>query len=815
VDRTLQDLLLKRIDDPHLDEAAGLLILAAAHGPDALQQALEDRAVDRAESAATVEQVAEPVSAYLGPITVEGFRGVGASASLPLQPGPGLTLVIGRNGSGKSSFAEAIEILLTGDNRRWSERSVIWREGWRNLHHPFSTEVSAELALEGARGKTTARRWWPQGTELEQSVTEIQSYGQPKADLRSLGWEHDLLAFRPFLSYNELGSMLDEGPSKLYDALSSVLGLDQLVTIEKLLGDARRAREKAHKDAQTSLQRLLSSLEKLDDDRARRCLGALVGKRWDTDTVESVLLGAAAGAEVAGELEVLRRLSSIEGPSVEGVMEAAERLRGAAAAVAAVAGTDAARARSVVDILQRALDLHAGHGDGDCPVCGCRGALDPSWRASAEAQVRELRVAAETAEAAGHRLKEAVRAARELLMPPPAVLDQAERVGVDASTAMLTWREWAEGPLDDDPDALATHLENCLDPLLAALEPTRASACAALDRKESEWRPMARDLAEWLGPARQAQHRLETVPALKAAEKWMKQTSADLRNQRFEPIAEEAQRIWELLRQQSNVELARPELEGTGTRRRVKLDVTVDGVGGAALGVMSQGELHSLALSLFLPRAMLPESSFRFMVIDDPVQSMDPARVDGLARVLEEVGRKRQLIVFTHDDRLSEAVRRLGIDARILEVTRQPGSVVTIVEALDPVDRHISDAWVIARDEELPAQVAARLVPGFCRGAVEAACTEVVRRRRLGRGENHSAVEQLLLGLTTKQRAALALYDDPARAGEVYARLNQFGRWAADAFRAVNEGAHGRYEGDLSSLIRDTAALAKKLRALP
>jgi len=183
---------------------------------------------------------------------------------------------------------------------------------------------------------------------------------------------------------------------------------------------------------------------------------------------------------------------------------------------------------------------------------------------------------------------------------------------------------------------------------------------------------------------------------------------------------------------------------------------------------MSQGELHSLALSLFLPRAMLPESPFRFIVVDDPVQSMDPARVDGLARVLEEVGRKRQLVVFTHDDRLPEAVRRLGIDARILEVTRQPGSVVSVVEALDPVDRHISDAWVIARDEGLPAEVAARLVPGFCRGAVEAACTEVVRRRRLGRGENHTAVEQLLLGLTTKQRAALALYDDQSRAGNVY-----------------------------------------------
>jgi predicted ATPase len=57
-------------------------------------------------------------------------------------------------------------------------------------------------------------------------------------------------------------------------------------------------------------------------------------------------------------------------------------------------------------------------------------------------------------------------------------------------------------------------------------------------------------------------------------------------------------------------------------------------------------------LSLFIPRATLPESPFRFIVIDDPVQSMDPARVDGLARVLEAAARDRQVIVFTHDDRL-------------------------------------------------------------------------------------------------------------------------------------------------------------------
>ena len=220
---------------------------------------------------------------------------------------------------------------------------------------------------------------------------------------------------------------------------------------------------------------------------------------------------------------------------------------------------------------------------------------------------------------------------------------------------------------------------------------------------------------------------------LKAAEAWFKKAAAGIRDDRFTPIAEKAAAIWEHLRQQSHVELGRIQLTGEGTRRRVALDVTVDGVEGAALGVMSQGELHSLALSLFVPRATLPESPFRFIVIDDPVQSMDPSRVDGLARVLENASADRQVIVFTHDDRLPEAVRRLDIPAEIVEVTRRDASVVDLRRALDPVGRYLEDALAVAGTADLPSSAAARVVPGLCRLGLEAACMEVVRRRRLGR----------------------------------------------------------------------------------
>src|SRR5688572_10648631 len=143
------------------DQAWAVLVFAACEGPESLDKVLGGEApTKRKRRAARPTDAHEPLGAYLRSITVEGFRGVGPTKTLEVTPGPGLTLVIGRNGSGKSSFAEALEILLTGANWRWQYRSVIWGTGWRNLHHPKPTEVGAQFGVEGQSGVTTLTRKW-------------------------------------------------------------------------------------------------------------------------------------------------------------------------------------------------------------------------------------------------------------------------------------------------------------------------------------------------------------------------------------------------------------------------------------------------------------------------------------------------------------------------------------------------------------------------------------------------------------------------------------------------------------------------------
>ena len=188
-----------------------------------------------------------------------------------------------------------------------------------------------------------------------------------------------------------------------------------------------------------------------------------------------------------------------------------------------------------------------------------------------------------------------------------------------------------------------------------------------------------------------------------------------------------------------------------------------------------------------------------------------------MARVFDEVAADRQLIVFTHDDRLPESLRRLRIEHACKQVTRRPGSIVEVREKRDPVIQYFQDARSVALDSDLPEQVARRVVPGMCRDGLEAACVEAVRRRRLARGEPHSAVDELLdRTRTLKQKASLALYDDPGRGGgDISRRISE--RWMrqfADAFWDANRGAHKPFAGSLKRLINDCQGLAERLRRL-
>ncbi len=146
-----------------------------------------------------------------------------------------MTLVVGRNGSGKSSFAEAAEVALTGTNARWAGRGAVWKEGWRNLHvTDTEPSVTVELSVDGEGGGTKVVRTWSTD-DVDESAGWCQRMGEPRRSIEELGWEAALDSFRPFLSYSELGSMLLGKPSEC----STRRGSGGLATTSHAFGESQ------------------------------------------------------------------------------------------------------------------------------------------------------------------------------------------------------------------------------------------------------------------------------------------------------------------------------------------------------------------------------------------------------------------------------------------------------------------------------------------------------------------------------------------------------------------------------------------------
>lgn len=294
--------------------------------------------------------------------------------------------------------------------------------------------------------------------------------------------------------------------------------------------------------------------------------------------------------------------------------------------------------------------------------------------------------------------------------------------------------------------------------MTTAYDALRTEAAALIDARDNDWEPIALDLADWV---RKAETAAETAPQLAVATEalnWLQDNAEELRNLRLAPLAEQAKSIWAALRQESNVGLGGIRLLGSKTQRRVKLEADVDGTGTDAFGVMSQGELQALALAIFIPRATSPASPFRFLVLDDPIQAMDPTKIDGFLQVLIKLAEDRQVIVFTHDDRLPAAIRRSQAPAVIVEVSRSANSQVSVQEASNPAKRLLDDAFAIAADNGVPMEIKKVAVPVLCRDALEGTAWDVYAARELAAGHTRADIEATWAkAKLTKSRIGLAL----------------------------------------------------------
>lgn len=784
---TLKNYVLALADaDDALSADAQLAVLAALEDPGALGEALGGSAASPqlAETLNADEQATEePVGAYLASITVSGFRGIGPKVVVHLQPGPGLTVIAGRNGSGKSTLAEALELALTGANSRWKEKPLVWSRNWRNLHSGDPAQIRIAIAEE-CSGTTTIGVDWPPGDDVTVGNMDwwVQRKGQKREPVSALGWEAPLTMYRPLLSYDELSSILEGKPSEFYDQLYRLLGLEQLTTaIGVLDAEVKKLREPAA-EARRVADTLKPVLAGHEDQRAATALAQVKKTKPNLDLVRPLISGAAPNVPAAWEHA--RRLLV---PTAEEADPRCAVLRSAAKAEREEARRADTLAADRARLLESGLEFHDQHGDQNCPVCG-QGTLDENWAVAARAALERAESAARdltAARAESRQARSAVVAMVRAVARPP--LTDAELSALAA--ARTAYDDFAELPLDDDL-ALAEHVETTLPSLRAAYAQLTQEASSLIQAREDAWSPVALKLAEWLRKAEAAAGVAPQWAIATEALKWLQANAGQLRNERLAPLTEKSRQIWAALRQESNVDLGAIRLEGQKTNRRVVLQAAVDGTETEAFGVMSQGELQALALAVFIPRATSPESPFRFLVFDDPIQAMDPSKIDGFLDVLTGLAKDRQVIVLTHDNRLPAAIRTSRAHARIVEVTRAMNSAISVVDSTRPATRLLDDAFAIAADEAVPEDIKRSAIPALCREALEATAWDVYSSKAFAKGRSRDDVEKAWEDATkTAKRLALALAGD-ADDSIAVDKWKAGGQARRDTLTVVNKGVH-------------------------
>ncbi|WFE95797.1 AAA family ATPase [Micromonospora sp. WMMD987] len=797
---TLYQELSDRLQRSHVPCEVSDLIRAAFQGEQVLDAVL--RGADLPPSRDPGEVEGATPRAFLEEIRVAGFRGIGQPVTVGRLPKTGLTVFVGRNGSGKSSLAEAIEYTLTEDSPRWAQRPSAFREGWRNLHHDGASEIRLSLRLESGQQATTHRTWPVGTTDLTCATvtTTIDGAAMPPGQVPQ--WIGQAARYRPFLSARDLERVITSTPAELYDAIAPILGLGPLRDTDNRLRQRRKAYDDRAKALKAAFTVLREQLGQVDDQRARDTLSALGRQAGRADLTRLTdLANSVATASDEPAVIAARRLAEQELPDLG---QALVSLDESEVAMRQATGTDSGVADRSAQLLRAALAVHHDRGDGPCPVCRA-GTLDQDWRRQAEEELARLVAAAEAAQKAEQAHTHARRRVDGLVGEVDRLLGPAATALAAHLPAQSTAMHEALALLAGDPAAW--------EGVVAAHAALASAAADWLAQRHDAWREPGAAIRRWVDAAALVRAEAPTLALLTSARAALDNADKVMRADRLADFAVQSDRIWQKLRQESNVELRHLRMEGVNTTRRVLFPVAADGVETSALAVMSQGELHALGLAVFLPRACAEASPHRFVIIDDPVQSMDPTKIDGLAEVLREIALTRQVIVFTHDDRLPEAIRRLDIEADVREVTRREGSIVEVRAVCDPADRYLDDARAVVA-AEISDEVKYLMVGGFCRSAIESVSMDRYRAAQHRRGTPYQQIQEGLGGAHTVQdRLSLGLFGRIVPRPDLFARLDRdFGAQSSRTVKAVAQAVHGHQTMPVRAMVDNTATLVRRLR---
>lgn len=586
----------------------------------------------------------------------------------------------------------------------------------------ISARVEAEVTLRDGRLVVLRRigtkskpilEWEDGGNLLVGSDAEARLEAELTPD-PTVSLETALLS-SGLLQQDVMREVLEATESERYKHINSLLGLDELTHFEEAARDSANVRAEALDEAQEELNAADAELAEREDELAGlrlrlrnarpvaeargrlratcmrvESLVSLSHPLWDADDVSADLEGirlfrglveraisedGAIRAGLAGLVFPDRADVGSKSQRLEEVEAESARLVASLSSVEAREGLLSARLESLAELARVAIPLLSDH----CPVCGQ--AIDLG-----DIQ-RRLLEQSEDAEEVERLLGERERAEEQVVLlrneGRQIRADLARYAEVEAARAVLRSREdglaqlvldIASGvrtpPLSAPSLTTEGGLENVAAHILDAVVSIEDDVVDySLAREASGEESGARQIAQQIEALKQTRRAREDVvqklrerhQRAEALARATKEAAVAVVDRRFSSLRPLVRDVYSRLDPHPSfkmLDFQHDFYRARGTSRAVVRDVEA-GVEADPVLIFSSSQANIAALSYFLALGWAAgDRTLPFLLLDDPLQSMDDVNVLGFSDLCRFARRQRQLLISTHEDRFASLLER-------------------------------------------------------------------------------------------------------------------------------------------------------------
>jgi len=644
-------------------------------------------------------------------ITICGFRGFNKKQTISLDNN--VVLIYGLNGSGKSSLVEALEWLFWGDisrRERSSCKSEYMTNYLRNIHYegeenPF---VEVIVILQGKEIKIKKELIGVTGFKYYINDEEVENLSSLNINLEK--------SAKPILSQGEIKKFVDTEPKDRWEEISKILGIEifgkfreELMRLSnKFENDSNYQEAKGKRNSvllpiKSHLPEFSAMVEKESFDY-KKPISLLLS---EISKIVSVKLDDLKKAEVVLEQkqnEILRKVKKLKGLEFLDIYSPFEEAESneiielcykAKSYIERLKEVD----KNYLKFLELGITLSQPP---KCPFCG-ENTLTEEKRKSIQKELEENKEILKSLEEFEENLstlkikKNVISKVNSFIKNKSNIsraidelkkeeiykleLQQLKKV-IDKYPEIETLRDQTLSELDEILDILSKregydedllnnkisildkHLKELFKMIFEVIESVKkvkdslVSKARELTPGEKVKYQLFNDLLKLLKKIRYLKiavsykTKIELInDTIAKLEQFEKRKAGEL----LEELSKDIQYYYNKLNPEEPIQFKRIA-PTSGVRRQAKLEAEAFGKEINPVTCFSEAHMNSLGLSLYFPQRVDYNPEWGFVMLDDPVQSMDDDHTNQLIDILKEKSETKQIIILTHSSKFREDI---------------------------------------------------------------------------------------------------------------------------------------------------------------